>query len=316
MRTEKNVLGLIGKTPLVKINKLVGKNYADIYASAEFLNPSGSIKDEMAEYIIEEAERKGKLKKGQAIVEATTGNTGIAVATVAAVKGYKTIIVMPKTKIKKAKKKMLELLGAKVILVPEKEGVKGVVSLAKQIAKRRRAFFVNQFENPNNIRAHELVTGRDVLKALRKRVDSFVASIGTGGTLLGVATALKKARIKAKIVAVEPERSPMFYCRFYGKPAPKVKGIGHKIEGIGEGFVSKLLEDNMRLVDEVVLVSDKDAIDTAKRLAREEGLFVGPSSGANVFVALQEAKRLGNGKIVATVLPDSGQRYLCTKIFD
>jgi len=134
--------------------------------------------------------------------------------------------------------------------------------------------------------------------------------------LIGVTRTLKKARIRAKIVAVEPEKSPTLYCKFYGKPAPKVKGIGHKIEGIGEGFVPKLLEDNMRLIDEVVLVSDKDAIRTAKQLAKKEGLFVGPSSGANIYVALKEAKRLGNGKIVATVLPDSGQRYLGTKIFD
>jgi cysteine synthase A len=315
MKVVKNALGLIGHTPLIKINKLAKRGYADIYASAEFLNPSGSIKDEMVWHIIEQAEKRGKLKKGKAIVEATTGNTGVAVAMVAAVKGYKAVIVMPKTRIKKNKMQMLKLLGAKVILVPEEKGIEGVVKKGRQIAKRRKAFFVNQFENPDNVHAHEIITGRDVLKGLRNRVDSFVASIGTGGTLLGVATALKRQRIDARIVAVEPEKSPVFYCRFYDKAAPKVRGIGHKIEGIGEGFVPKLLEENMRIIDEVVLVSDKDAIRTAKRLARKEGLLVGPSSGANVFVALKEAKRLGNGKIVATVLPDSGQRYLGTNVF-
>jgi cysteine synthase A len=316
MKVVKNALGLIGQTPLVKINRLVKKGYADIYASTEFLNPSGSIKDEMVWHIIEQAEKRGKLKKGKVIVEATTGNTGVAVAMVAAVKGYKAVIVMPKTRIKKNKMQMLKLLGAKVILVPEEKGIEGVVKKGKQIAKRRKAFFVNQFETPENVRAHEVITGKDILKGLRNRVDSFVASIGTGGTLLGVATALKRERINARIVAVEPEKSPVFYCKFYDKPVPKIKGIGHKIEGIGEGLVPKLLEDNMRIIDEVVLVSDRDAIRTAKRLARKEGLLVGPSSGANIYVALKEAKRLGNGKIVATVLPDSGQRYLGTKIFD
>lgn len=316
MKVVKNALGLIGNTPLVEISKLSKKGYADIYASVEFLNPSGSIKDEMVWHIIEKAEKRGKLKKGKTIVEATTGNTGVAVAMVAAVKGYKAVIVMPKTRIKKNKMQMLKLLGAKVVLVSEKKGIAGVVKKGKQIAKRRRAFFVNQFENPDNLRAHELITGKEILKGLRNRVDSFVASIGTGGTLLGVATALKRQRIDAKIVAVEPEKSPVFYCRFYDKQIPKVKGIGHKIEGVGEGFVPKLLEDNMRIIDEVVLVNDKDALRTAKKLAKKEGLIVGPSSGANLFVALKEAKRLGNGKIVATVLPDSGQRYLGTRIFD
>lgn len=313
MRIVENVLGLIGSTPLVKISKLA-QSGADIYASAEFLNPSGSIKDEMVSYIIEKAEKSGRLKKGQTIVEATTGNTGIAVAMVSAVKGYKAVLVMPKMKIKKFKTKILKLLGAKVVLVPEKNGMKEVLNRARQISEKEKAFFVNQFENPDNPMAHEVHTGSEILHALSK-VDVFVASVGSGGTIIGIARALKKAGIKARIVAVEPKKSPMFYCRFYGKCPPKVRGIGHKIEGIGEGFVPKLLENNMKLIDEVVLVSDNDAIATAKLLARKEGLLVGPSSGANVFAAMKEARKLGKGNVV-TVLPDSAQRYIGTEIFD
>jgi cysteine synthase A len=316
MRVVKDVLGLIGGTPLVRINKLCGKGYADIYASVKFMNPSGSIKDEMVHYIIEQAEKRGELKKGQLIVEATTGNTGISLAMVAAVKGYKTLVVIPNDNIKKSKRKMIELLGAEVVLIPPKLGVEEVVKEAARIAKSRHAFLLNQFENPDNVNAHENISGREILKGMVGRVDSFVASVGTGGTLIGIARALKKARVNARIVAVEPERLPMLYCKFYGKPMPSAKNICHKIDGTGEGFVPKVLEENMKLIDDVILVSDKDAIDTAVALANKEGMLVGPSSGANVFVAMKEAKRLGSQKVVVTVLPDSGQRYVDTNAFD
>lgn len=315
MRIARNALDLIGNTPLVSINKLTGRDDASVYAGAEFLNPSGSVKDEMIYFIIDNAERTGALKPGQTIVEASTGNTGIAVAMVSAVKGYKAIIVMPKTSIKKNKRQIIEMYGARVIDVPVKEGVIGVVKKAKEIAKDKKAFFVNQFSNPHNPIAHEVDTGKDILKATNNRVDTFVASIGTGGTLIGIAKALKRERLKTRIIAVEPENSPVFYNHFYGNPEKKVRGIGHIIEGIGEGFVPQILEEDKSLIDEVVLVSDENAINTARDLASKEGLFVGPSSGANIYVALKEARRLGSGKIVVTVLPDSGQRYLGTAVF-
>lgn len=309
-KPSNSVLGIIGNTPIVELGKLsktVKKRSARIFAKLEFLNPSGSIKDRMVLYAIEAAEKRGELKKNATIVEATSGNTGIALSMVAAVKGYNAVIVLPKTT-SDEKIEILEAFGAKLILTPPKKGIKGTIEKAKQVAKNKRAFLLNQFENPDNVRSHE-ITGKEILEQV-KNVDAFVAGIGTGGTLIGVAKVLKRKNPRARIVAVEPAKVPAFYNMFYQKNLLVKHGIPHKIEGIGEGFVPKILSENKNLVDEVMLVKDEDAIKMAKRLAKKEGLFVGPSSGANVWAAMRLAKKMGRGKNVTTVLPDTGQRYL------
>jgi len=306
-KTPKSVLDTIGIDPIVELTKFRKKNCARIFAKIEFTNPSGSVKDVMAAYCISEAEKRGELKKGYTIVEATSGNTGVAVAMVAAAKSYRAVLVMPEGT-SGEKKDMMRFFGARLVLVPDRKGMAGVVGKAKQIAKRKSTWMLNQFENPDNPRSH-MEFGREVLAQLG-RVDAFVASIGTGGTLIGVAKVLKKKNPKTKIIAVEPKAVPAFYNMFYGKSLPVKKGIAHKIEGIGEGFVPKILSDNIRFVDEVMLVSDNDAIRFMKLLAKKEGLCAGVSSGANVWAAAKIAKRFGEGKAVVTLLPDTGMRYL------
>jgi len=227
---------------------------------------------------------------------------------VAAVKGYTTILVMPDNTAK-AKRQMMHALNAKIVLVPEKEGMESVVEKAREIAEKTGGFLVNQFSNEDNIKAHYEGTGREILTQLDERIDAFVAGVGTGGTLIGVGKALREKHPGLRLIAVEPEKSPAFYNMFYGKEAPKITGIPHLIEGIGEGFVSRILEDNSSLVDEAMLVSDEEAIQTTLRLAREEGLLCGVSSGANVSACLKAARDFSGGNIV-TVLPDGGYRYL------
>lgn len=307
-----SVLDVIGNTPIVELNKLARGDYARIFAKLEFLNPSGSIKDRMALYAIEAAEKRGELKRNATIVEATSGNTGIALSMVAAVKGYRPVIVMPETTTIE-KIQMMKSFGAKLVFTPTKGGMKATVKRAKEIVRKKKAFYLNQFENPDNVKAQK-ITGREVLNQL-KNADAFVAGIGTGGTLIGVAKALKRKNPKTKIVAVEPAKVPAFYNMFYGKKLTIAKGIPHKIEGIGEGFVPKLIDNNKNLVDEVMLVKDKDAIKVMNKLAKVEGLFVGVSSGANVWVALKVAKKMSRRKNVVTVLPDTGQRYLSSDVF-
>jgi len=304
-----SVLDAIGNTPLVKLNKL-SKDGVNIFAKLEFLNPSGSIKDRMVLYIINSAEQKGLLKPGSVIVEATSGNTGVSVAMISAVKGYNAILVMPDNTAK-AKQQMMHALDAKIILVPKEEGMEGVVRKAREIADKTNGFLVDQFSNEDNIRAHYEGTGREIISQLGDRIDAFVAGVGTGGTLVGVGKALKEKYPNVKLIAVEPEKSPALYNLFHGKNGSKITGIPHSIEGIGEGFVSKILRSNMSIIDDVMLVSDEDAIQTTIMLAREEGLLCGISSGANVYACLRVADNLGRGNIV-TVLPDGGYRYLDT----
>jgi len=309
-----SILELIGIDPILKLTKFKRKGHADIYAKLEYMNPSGSIKDRMVDFCIEQAEKRGELKKGYKIVEATSGNTGVAVSMCAAARGYNAVLVMPDSTAE-VKKKMMSSFGARLVLVPEKEGLAGVVKKAKELAKKEDHWFLNQFENRDNPRSH-LETGKEIVKALGKSVvDAFVAAIGTGGTLVGVSRVLKGANPRARIVAVEPEKAPAFYNMFYGKSLKVGKGIAHQIEGIGEGFAPKILADNRRIVDEVLLVNEEDAINTMHELIKKEGVFVGMSSGANVWAAMQISKRLGEGKTVVTVLPDSGQRYLNTEAF-
>lgn len=300
-----SVLEFIGDTPMIELDKLKPSG-ARVFAKLELFNPSGSIKDRMVAYAIEQAEKRGELKRGDTIVEATSGNTGTALAMVAAVKGYKAVIVLPDTT-SKIKIKMMEAFGAELVFTSAKKGMSVPVKKAKAIAKKK-AFLLNQFENPDNVKSH-LITGREILRCV-ERVDAFVAGIGTGGTLIGVAKVLKKRDRKTRIVAVEPAAVPSFYNIFYGKLLRVAEGVAHKIEGIGEGFVPKIVSENKGLIDDVILVKDKDALATVERLAKKEGVFAGPSSGANVWAALELAKKMGDGNNVVTVLPDTGQRYI------
>ncbi|MEM2172395.1 MAG: cysteine synthase A [Thermoproteota archaeon] len=304
-----NVLDAIGNTPLVKLGNL-SEGGVNIFAKLEFLNPSGSIKDRMALHIINSAEKRGILKPGSIIVEATSGNTGVSLAMIAAVKGYNAILVMPDNTAK-AKQQMMHALNAKIVLVPKEEGMEGVVRKAKEIAEKTKGFLVDQFSNEDNVKAHYESTGKEILSQLRDKIDVFVAGVGTGGTLIGVGKALKEKYPEVKLIAIEPERSPALYDLFHGGNSPKIMGIPHMIEGIGEGFVSKILKDNISLIDDVILVSDEDAIQTTIMLAKKEGLLCGISSGANVYACLKVAKSLKKGNIV-TVLPDGGYRYLDT----
>ena len=306
-KISSSILNLIGNTPILELNKLAVSEKVKVYAKAEFLNPSGSIKDRMVHYIIEAAERRGNLSHNDVIVEASSGNTGVSVAMISAKKGYKAVIVVPDTT-SKIKTKMMKWYGAEIVYTPSEEGIYSTVLKAREIAEEKKAFLLNQFKNVDNIRAHHS-TGKEILNQVGE-VDTFVAGIGTGGTLIGVAEVLKDENSETRIVAVEPAKVPAFYNIFYGTALPILKGIPHSIEGIGESFVPKILNDNRSLVDDVILVGDKDAFSTMKRLAAKEGIFVGVSSGANVYTAIKLAKNINESQRVVTVLPDSGQRYL------
>ncbi|NCO97057.1 MAG: cysteine synthase A [Candidatus Aenigmarchaeota archaeon CG_4_10_14_0_8_um_filter_37_24] len=298
MFAKKNLLELIGNTPMTEIKM----DSETIYAKMENLNPSGSIKDRIAKYMIEDAEKRGILKPGMTIVEPTSGNTGIALSFVSSIKGYEFIAVIPEF----ASKERIEIMkhyGAKVVLTRKEIGVKGAVEKAKKLAERLNGFMPNQFENENNVLAHKETTGKEILEQV-KNVDVFVAGVGTGGTLIGVAKALKEKNPNVKIIGVEPASSPLL---------SKGKVGHHKIEGIGEDFIPKIVENNLELIDQIIVVTDKEAIQTSRRLARE-GLFVGISSGANVSASLKIAKKLKNKKVV-TVLPDSADRYYSTELF-
>jgi len=291
-------LELIGNTPLVKV-KLDSEL---IFVKMENLNPSGSIKDRVAKYMIERAEESGLLKLGMTIIEPTSGNTGIALAFVSSVKGYKFIAVMPEFA-SKERLKIMKHYGAKVILTSKEDNMKGAVKKARELTQKLNAFMPNQFENGSNILAHKETTGKEILEQM-KRVDVFVAGVGTGGTLIGIAKALKEKNETVKIVAVEPAGSPLL---------SKGKVGFHKIQGIGEDFIPKILEYNLDLIDVIVTVTDNQAIETSKRLGKK-GFFVGISSGANVYASLKIAKKLKNKRVV-TVLPDSADRYYSTELF-
>ncbi len=292
-------LELIGNTHLVKIKM----NSNVIFAKMENLNPSGSIKDRIVKYMIEKAEKSGRLEPGMTIIEPTSGNTGIAFSFVSSIKGYNFIAVMPEF-VSKERIKIIKQYGAKVILTPKEKNIKGAVEKAKELTRKLNAFMPNQFENENNILAHKETTGKEILEQMGN-VDVFVTGIGTGGTLICIAKSLKEKNKDVKIVAVEPASSPLL---------SKGKFGFHKIEGIGEDFVPKILEENLDLIDEIITVTDKQAIETSKKLAKQ-GLFVGISSGANVFASLKISKRLKNKRIV-TILPDSADRYYSTNFSD
>jgi len=300
----KNVLDLVGNTPVVELAK-INNAKSSILAKMEALNPSGSIKDVMALYMIDIAEKNGLLKPGSQIIEATSGNTGISFAMIAPLKGCKFVAVMPEH-MSKERRQMMQAFGAEIVLTPEKEGFTGALEKLEQLAKENQdAWLPRQFDNPDNIAAHREITGKRILEEIGdKKTDVFVAGVGTGGTLMGVAEALRKVYPEVRIVAVEPAESAVM---------SGGKSGSHIIQGIGPGFIPSLM--NMDLVDEVIRVKSSDASDMTRRLIREEGLMVGISSGANVFAALEVAQKLGKGKTIVTILPDRGERYLSMNLF-
>ena len=297
-RIADGVLDLIGNTPMVRLHRLVAQGWAEVLAKAESFNPAGSVKDRIALSMIEDAEQRGLIRPGDTIVEPTTGNTGIGLAMVAAVKGYHLIVTMPDD-MSLARRDLLDRYGAEVVLTPALQGMSGAVFAAQELVRDNpRYFMLHQFENPANPEIHRRTTAQEILRATDSRLDAFVAGVGTGGTITGVGEVLKERLPALLIVAVEPARSPVLQG---GKP-----GV-HGIQGIGASFVPDVL--NRQLIDEIISVGDEDAFAMAKRLARQEGLLVGISAGANVFAALKIAKRLGAGKRVVTILPDTGERY-------
>jgi cysteine synthase A len=305
-RIYENLADTFGNTPLVKIPRLNKGVDATILVKMESFNPAGSVKDRIGVAMIETAERDGKLKSGMTILEPTSGNTGIALAFVAAAKGYPIVLVMPDT-MTIERRNLLKAYGAQVVLTPGAEGMKGAIARANVIfAENPSAYWMpQQFENPANPEIHRRTTAEEVWRDTDGAVDAFVAAVGTGGTVTGVGEVLKERKPGVHIVAVEPDASPVLSG---GAPGP------HKIQGTGAGFVPKIL--NTKSYDEVIRVTDADAIATARRLAREEGMLVGISAGANVFAALQLAKRPEfKGKTIVTVGCDTGERYLSNPVF-
>jgi cysteine synthase A len=299
----KNILDAIGKTPLLRI-RFTGEGDAVLLAKLEFLNP-GSIKDRMALYMVKMAEKRGILKPGMTIIEATSGNTGIAFSMISAVKGYRMIAVMLEN-MSQERQQIMRAFGARVILTSAKKGPQGAIEKRDKLARKiPHSWIPDQFGNNDNVIAHQRTTGREIIKQTGGKVNVFVAGVGTGGTLMGVAKALKEVKPKVKIVAVEPAESAVL--------SGKKPGL-HGIQGIGEGFIPALVD--FRLIDEVITVSTKKARQMARRLAKKEGMLVGISSGANIVAALRMAQKLGKGKVVVTVLPDRGERYLSTELFD
>ncbi|GAB6928045.1 cysteine synthase A [Paenibacillus sp. JCM 10914] len=303
-----NVTELIGGTPLVRLNRIVPEDSAEIYLKLEYQNPGASVKDRIAISIVEEAEKDGRLKPGDTIIEATSGNTGIGLAMVAAAKGYKAVIVMPET-MSLERRNLLRAFGAELVLTPGSEGMNGAVKKAEEILKENAGFFMaEQFKNQANVKIHRETTGPEIVEAIQSvggSLDAFVAGIGTGGTITGAGEVLKSEFPGIKIVAVEPAASPILAG---GKPGP------HKIQGIGANFIPDIL--NQEIYDEIVHVENDDAFETSRRVAKEEGVLGGISSGAAVYAALKVAKELGKGKRVVAVIPSNGERYLSTPLYN
>jgi len=293
-----SVLDLIGKTPLVKLNR-VNDTGSTIWAKLEALNPSGSIKDVMALYMMNLAEKRGELKSGARIIEATSGNTGISFAMLAQLKGYRFMAVMPEY-MSRERVQMMEAFGAEIVLTPAADGFAGTMEKLDELYREYPdAWLPRQFDNPDNTAAHREITGKRILEGISGQIDAFICGVGTGGTLMGVAEALKNVYPRVRIVAVEPAESAVMSGDEPGY---------HKIQGIGSGFIPGLL--NMDLIDSIIPVSSEAAIDVARSLMRDEGLMVGISSGANVIAALKVAAEMGDGKTIVTVLPDRIERYI------
>jgi len=289
-----NALGLIHESPMIHLDKIHEK----VYGKAEFMSATGSIKDRMVTFMIEEAEKKGKIKPGDTLIEATSGNTGVAFSMVSAVKGYHFIAVMPEFE-PKERAQIMRAYGADVILTPSKDDMGGAYKTAKKLAKENGYFMFDQFANQSNSRSHQRFLGKEIWKEMKGDIAAFVAGVGTGGTLIGVGKYLKKKNTEIKIIAVEPTNSAVLSGN---------EGGSHKLYGIGEGFIPKIVKKNMDIIDEVILITDEEAFEYTRKLAKKEGLFVGITSGANVLASKKIADKL-NGKVI-TVLPDTGFKYL------
>jgi cysteine synthase len=299
MVMHKEITELIGRTPLVRLNRLSKPGSATIYGKVEFFNPGGSVKDRICLNMINEAERQGKLKPGGTIVEPTSGNTGIGLALIAAVRGYKLILVMPES-MSMERASLLSSYGAQLVLTPAWEGMKGSIREAESLLMQNPSYFMpDQFSNPANPAIHKKTTAPEIWEALDGKIDAFVAAVGTGGTITGCGEVFKERNTNIKVIAVEPAGSPVLSG---GEPGP------HKIQGIGAGFIPQVL--NRKILDRVIKVTDDEAYQTAKQLSKMEGLLVGISAGANVFAAQQVAEELGPGRNVVTVLCDTGERYI------
>lgn len=302
-RIANSVFELIGNTPVVKLNRLVDEDSADVYLKLEYMNPGSSVKDRIALAMIEDAEAKGTLKAGDTLIEPTSGNTGIGLAMVAAAKGINAILVMPDT-MSQERRNLLRAYGAELVLTPGAEGMKGAIKKAEELAEEHGYFMPQQFSNEANAEIHRRTTGKEILEQFDGELDAFIAGVGTGGTITGAGEVLKEAIPSIHLYAVEPTDSPVLSG---GKPGP------HKIQGIGAGFVPSIL--NTEIYDGIIQVKNEDAFELARKAAKEEGILGGISSGAAIYAALQTAKKLGKGKKVLAIIPSNGERYLSTPLY-
>ena len=299
-----SVADLVGRTPIVKLNNATGENEGTVYVKLEYFNPGSSVKDRLALAMIEAAEKDGTLKPGGTIIEPTSGNTGIGLAMIAAAKGYRAILVMPET-MSLERRNLLRAYGAELVLTPGPEGMKGAIAKAEELAKTEGYFLPQQFKNPANAEIHRLTTGPEIVEAFEGlKLDAFVAGIGTGGTITGAGEVLKEKFEGIEIIAVEPADSPVLSG---GNPGP------HKIQGIGAGFVPDVLDTTV--YDSIITVQNETAFEVARKVAREEGILVGISSGAAIYAAIETAKRLGAGSNVLAIVPSNGERYLSTPLY-
>lgn len=297
-----NITQIIGNTPVVKLRNVVDEDAADVYVKLEYQNPGGSVKDRIALAMIEKAEKEGKIKPGDTIVEPTSGNTGIGLAFVCAAKGYKAVFTMPET-MSSERRNLLKAYGAELVLTPGSEAMKGAIKKAKELKEEHGYFEPQQFENQANPEIHALTTGPELVEQFEgKQIDAFLAGVGTGGTLSGVGKVLKEKYPNVEIVAIEPEASPVLSG---GEPGP------HKLQGLGAGFVPDTLDTN--IYDSIIKVDNDTAMETSRRVAKEEGILAGISSGAAIHAAIQKAKELGKGKTVVTA--SNGERYLSTPLY-
>ncbi|MDC3426246.1 cysteine synthase A [Aquibacillus sp. 3ASR75-11] len=303
MKVAKSIADIIGNTPIVKLNRAAVQDGAEVYLKLEFMNPGGSVKDRIALAMIEAAEKEGLLKEGDTIVEPTSGNTGIGLAMVAAIKGYRAVLVMPDT-MSQERRNLLLAYGAELVLTPGANGMKGSIKKAEELKSEHGYFMPQQFSNEANPGVHARTTGKEIIEQMGNQLDAFVSGIGTGGTITGAGKVLKEHYKDIKIYAVEPSDSAILSG---GQPGP------HKIQGIGAGFVPEIL--NTDVYDEVIQVTNEDAYETARQAARLDGVLGGVSSGAAIHAANEVAKKLGKGKKVLAIIPSNGERYLSTPLY-
>lgn len=303
MRVANDITRLIGETPIVKLNNLPEEDMADVYVKLEFMNPGSSVKDRIAVSMVEAAEKAGELKRGDTIIEPTSGNTGIGLAMVAAAKGYKAVLVMPDT-MSQERRNLLRAYGAQLVLTPGADGMKGAIKKANELKEEHGYFMPQQFDNPANPEVHEATTGKEIVEQMKDGLDAFVSGIGTGGTITGAGKVLKAHFEGVQLFAVEPKDSPVLSG---GSPSP------HKIQGIGAGFVPSVLDTE--IYDGIIQIENEEAFEASRKIATTNGILGGISSGAAVAAAIKVAKQLGKGKKVLAILPDNGERYLSTALY-